>query len=109
EEQASQEPAQGEWSAKQVLSHLCGADDALSMYEFKRFLSEDTPPLGITPGQYSDLRKSAPVPELLSKVESDYSDIGNYFAGLNDQQLNRKPHVPFHKDEPLGETPPLDH
>ena len=71
EEQASKEPAQGEWSAKQVLSHLCGADDALSMYEFKRFLSEDTPPLGITPGQYSDIRKDAPVPELLSKVESE--------------------------------------
>ena len=107
EEQASKEPAQGEWSAKQVLSHLCGADDALSMYEFKRFLSEDTPPLGITPGQYSDIRKGAPVPELLSKVESDYSAIGNFFAGLNDHQLNRKAHIPFLKETPLGEYPTL--
>ena len=53
------------------------------------------------------IRKSAPVPELLSKVESDYSAIGNFFAGLNDQQLNRKAHVPFLKETPLGEYPTL--
>ena len=104
EEQASREPAPGEWSAKEVLSHLCGQDDALSMYEFKRFLTEDTPPLGITPGQYSDIRKDAPVPELLSKVESDYSAIGNFFSGLDDQQLNRKAHIPFLKETPFGEN-----
>ena len=107
EEQASREPAPGEWSAKEVLSHLCGQDDALSMYEFKRFLTEDTPPLGITPGQYSDIRQGAPVPELLSKVESDYSAIGNFFAGLNEEQLNRKAHIPFLKETPLGEYPTL--
>ena len=107
EEQAARPPAQGEWSAKEVLSHLCGQDDALSMYEFKRFLSEDTPPLGITPGQYSDIRKDAPIPELLSKVESDYSAIGNFFAGLNEEQLNRKAHIPFLKETPLGEYPTL--
>ena len=43
EEQAAKAPAEGEWSAKQVLSHLCGDDEALSMYEFQRFLDEDTP------------------------------------------------------------------
>src|SRR4030095_3334835 len=107
EEQASKPPAQDEWSAKEVLSHLCGDDDALSMYEFKRFLSEDTPPLGITPGQYSDVRKSAPMPELLSKIETDYSAIGKFFAGLNEEQLNRKAHIPFLKETPLGEYPTL--
>src|SRR5438034_5860569 len=107
EEQAAKPPAQGEWSAKQVLSHLCGEDDALNMYEFKRFVSEDTPPLNITPGEHSEVRKNAPTGELLSKVESDYSAIGSFLSGLNEEQLARKAHVPFLKETPLGEYPTL--
>ncbi len=65
EQKATKRPAEGEWCAKEVLSHLCGVDDALSMYEFRRFLDEETPALGITPGSYSDVRKDAPLPELV--------------------------------------------
>ncbi len=107
EEKAAKAPAEGEWCAKQVLSHLCGDDDALSMYEFKRFLAEDTPDLGIVPGRYGDLRKDAPISELVSKIDSDYAAIGNFFAGLNEEQLNRKAHIPFLKETPLGEYPTL--
>jgi hypothetical protein len=107
EEEAAKPRAEGEWCAKQVLSHLCGDDDALSMYEFQRFLDEDTPPLGIVPGRYGDQRKDATVPELVSKIESDYAEIGAFFAGLNDEQLGRKAHVAFLKDTPLGEYPTL--
>jgi len=107
EEKAASAPADGEWSAKQVLSHLCGDDDALSMYEFKRFLDEDTPALGITPGSYGDNRKDAPVSELVFRIDSDYSAIGKFFAGLNDEQLSRKAHIPFLKETPLGEYPTL--
>jgi hypothetical protein len=106
-QKAAQRPAEGEWSAKEVLSHLCGADDALSMYEFKRFLNEETPDLGITPGSYSDVRKDAPLSELVSKLDSDYTKIGSFLAGLNDEQLNRKAHIPFLKETPLGEYPTL--
>ena len=107
EQQAAKAPAEGEWSAKQVLSHLCGDDDALSMYEFKRFLDEDTPALGIIPGRYGDNRKDAPVSELVSKIDSDYAKIGSFLAGLDDEQLNRKAHIPFLKETPLGEYPTL--
>jgi DinB superfamily len=107
EEQAAKAPAEGEWSAKQVLSHLCGDDEALSMYEFKRFLDEDTPALGITPGSYGDVRKDASISELVSKIDSDYSKISSFLAGLNDEQLQRKAHVPFLKETPLGEYPTL--
>src|SRR5574341_47518 len=72
DEKAAQAKAAGEWSAKQVLSHLCGATDALSMYEFKRFLNEDTPDLGLNPGEHGDDRKSEALSTLLAKVESDY-------------------------------------
>ena len=107
EEQAAKAPAEGEWSAKQVLSHLCGDDEALSMYEFQRFLDEDTPPLGIAPGRYGDVRKDASVSELVTKIETDYSAIGTFIAGLSDEQLGRKAHVPFLKETPLGEYPTL--
>lgn len=107
EQNATKQPAEGEWCAKEVLSHLCGADDALSMYEFKRFLAEDTPALGITPGSYSDIRKDAPLSELVSKIDSDYGQIGNFFAGLNEEQLTRKAHIPFLKETPIGEYPTL--
>jgi hypothetical protein len=107
EDKASKAPAEGEWSAKQVLSHLCGDDDALSMYEFKRFLNEETPDLGIAPGRYGDVRKDAPVSELVSRIDSDYGKIGNFLAGLNEEQLNRKAHIPFLKETPLGEYPTL--
>ncbi len=107
DDRAAQAKADGEWSAKQVLSHLCGESDALSMYEFKRFLGEETPDLGINPGQYGDVRKGAPVSELVSKVESDYAEIGNFLSGLSDEQLSRKAHVPFLKETPLGEYPTL--
>ncbi len=107
EEQATKAAGDGEWCAKQVLSHLCGDDEALSMYEFKRFLDEDTPALGISPGRYADVRSDASVPELVAKIDADYSAIGSFLARLNDEQLGRKAHVPFLKETPLGEYPTL--
>ena len=107
EERATKPKAQGEWTAKQVLSHLCGDNDAFSMYEFKRFLEEDNPDLGVTPGAYGDVRKDAPLPELVSKIDSDYAKIGSFLAGLSDEQLARTAHVPFLKETPLGEYPTL--
>jgi uncharacterized damage-inducible protein DinB len=108
DEKASKPPAEGEWSVKQVLSHLCGDDDALSMYEFKRFLAEENPDLGLVPGNYGDAHKSAPLPKLVSKIESDYAAVGQFLSGLSDEQLGRKAHIAFLKETPLGEYPTLD-
>ena len=105
--QASKPKAEGEWSAKQVLSHLCGDTDALSMYEMKRFLNEDTPDLGLTPGNYGDTRKDQSIASLMSKIDTDYAEIGRFLAGLSDEQLARKAHIPFLKETPLGEYPTL--
>ena len=107
EEQANKPKVEGEWSAKQVLSHLCGDDDALSMYEFKRFLNEETPDLGISPGRYGDNRKGASVSELVAKIDTDYAAIGSFLAGLNDEQLGRKARVEILRETPLGEYPTL--
>jgi len=50
EEQASRPPARGEWSAKEVLSHLSGSDSAEFVARLKRILDEDTPRIDVTPG-----------------------------------------------------------
>ena len=107
DEQASKPKGEEEWCVKEVLSHLCGDTDALSMYEFKRFLEEENPELGIVPGRLGDPRRAVPLSELVSRVESDYAEIGRFLAGLSDDQLGRKGHVAFLKDSPLGEYPTL--
>ena len=45
--------------------------------------------------------------ELVTKIETDYGAIGTFIAGLSDEQLGRKAHVPFLKETPLGEYPTL--
>jgi hypothetical protein len=109
EQKAAKRPADGEWSAKEILWHLTGEEHALKTFEMERFLGEETPQLGITPGQtpYTDDKGKVPVQELVSRVETQYADVGKFLAGLNEEQLNRKAHVPFLKETPLGEYPTL--
>src|SRR3972149_4260498 len=63
DEQASKPKGEEEWCVKEVLSHLCGDTDALSMYEFKRFLEEENPELGIVPGRLGGPRRGGPLGE----------------------------------------------
>jgi DinB superfamily len=108
DEEASKKRGQEEWSVKEVLSHLSGdgSSDAASLLD--RVIKEDTPQIDIHPGQsYYEGRESMPLPELTSRVESTYSEMGAFLAGLNDEQLNRKAQVPLLKETPIGEYPTL--
>lgn len=109
EDQATKRSADGEWCIKEVLTHLSGADDALTMYQFKRFVSEDNPDLTVTPGEiaYTEEQESASVSKLVSDLVSEYAQIGTFLAGLNEEQLGRKGRVPFLKETPIGEYPTL--
>jgi uncharacterized damage-inducible protein DinB len=109
EAKATTSPGSGEWSAKEILWHLTGEEHALKTFEMERFLKEDTPELGVEPGRspYNADRAKTPVKELVSRVENQYAEVGSFLAGLNEEQLNRKAHIPFLKETPLGEYPTL--
>jgi DinB superfamily len=106
---ATRSPGGDEWCAKEVLWHLTGEEHALKTFEMERFLKEETPELGVEPGRspYNEERAKTPFKELVSRMESQYGEVGNFLAGLNEEQLNRKAHIPFLKETPLGEYPTL--
>ncbi len=109
EDKATQKPDGEQWCIKEVLAHLVGDEDALTMYQFKRFLDEENPDLSqnLTPGQVPSAKERASVSKLVADIESQYAQIGTFLSGLSDEQLSRKGRVPFLKETPLGENPTL--
>ncbi|MBI2913945.1 MAG: DinB family protein [Chloroflexi bacterium] len=108
-EAAARRPAEGEWCVKEVLSHLCGDEGESAVARLRRFVDEETPLIGIVAGlpYYSPKRQAMPVAELLSSVRAQYEPMGEFLAGLSDEQLARKGRVPLLKDSPFGEYPTL--
>jgi len=108
EEQAAKAPADGEWCIREVLTHLSGDADETFHDGLKRFVLEDSPALGITPGQpYTKGRENLPIQELSKDVVKQYRDIADWVGTLTPEQLDRTARIPFLKGTPLGETPTL--
>src|SRR5207237_7998438 len=104
EEEASKPPAQGEWSAKEVLSHLSGSDSTEFVARLKRILDEDTPRIDVTPGvSYNEKRKGRSTSQLLSEVESAYGEAGKFLGGGGEQPLSRIAKVPELDGPTVGE------
>ena len=106
---AARRPAEAEWCVKEVLSHLCGDEGESAVARLRRFVDEETPLIGIVAGlpYYTPKRQAMPVAELLSSVRAQLEPMGEFLAGLSDEQLARKGRVPLLKDTPFGEYPTL--
>ena len=104
EKTASRAPS-GRWSPKQILSHICGPDGVGIIPAINTILEQDTPRLDLDPGNpfFTERRSRMTVAELLKEFEGEYDRLAGLVAGLSDEQLARKAHVPALKETPMGE------
>ena len=98
------------WSPKQILSHLCGPEGTGHLPILRAFLNKDIPTIDLETENpfYSEKRASMSFNELVEECEMNYERIAILAAGLSDEQLERKAHIPKMKDSPLGEYPTLE-
>ena len=104
EKTASRAPS-GRWSPKQILSHVCGPDGVGLTPAIRTFLEQDTPRIDLDPRNpfFTERRSKMTVAELLKEFQGEYDRMASLVAGLSDEQLARKAHVPALKETPMGE------
>lgn len=99
EEQAARRPAEGEWSMRDVLCHLSG--DATSSFhdDLHRFLNEDVPEFGLTPGElyWTPDREKQSLSDLAKSTAGEYRKIGQFVSSLTPEQLDRVGRIGFLK------------
>ena len=95
EKTASRAPS-GRWSPKQIISHISGPDGVGLTPAVRLFLDQETPRIDLNPGDpfFTERRSKMTVAELLKEFESEWERIAGIVAGLSDEQLARKAHIP---------------
>jgi hypothetical protein len=108
EETASLAPS-GRWSPKEIVSHLSGTEGTGHVSIIRTFLEKDTPRIDIQVEDpfFSEHRAGMTFAELLTEFLREYSRMAEFTAGLSDEQLGRKAHIPILKNSQLGEYPTL--
>jgi hypothetical protein len=109
DEQTAGRAPEGRWSPKQILSHLCGPEGKGMMASITVFFEQDTPRIDLVAEDpfFSESRAHMTLMQLMSEVDLEFAKIAGFTSSVNEQQLQRKAHIPALKDSPLGEYPTL--
>ena len=91
--------APGEWTTRQVLSHLLFEPGWHPVSVLKRFADRDLPLVEITPGQttVTEERRRMTIRQFLDALQAPRRDVFAYLEGLREAELQRKARIPLFK------------
>ena len=91
--------APGEWTAREVLSHLLGAAGWHAASFVRSFAINDLPVLDLDPGQHymTDDRRRMAVRDFMAALEEQHRSVFAYVESLPEADLERKARIPVFK------------
>lgn len=92
--------APGQWTTREVLSHLLGVEGWNPVDFLKKFSERDLPPGEITPGQttLTTERRKMTLRQLIDALDAQRRSVFAYLEGLPEADFQqRKARIPFFK------------
>ena len=91
--------APGEWTAREVLSHLREADDWKPAAVLASFAERDLPTIEIAPGEtyLTPGRRAMTLKQFVDALDTQRREVFAYLNGLSDKDLTRKARIPLFK------------
>jgi hypothetical protein len=91
--------APGEWTAREVLSHLLFEPGFSPVALLKTFADRDLPLIEVTPGatHLDDRRRRMTLKEFADALDTQRRTVLDYLGGLTETQLTRKARIPLFK------------
>ena len=91
--------APGEWTAREVLSHLLEGDDWKPAAILASFADRDLPTIDIAPGEtfLTPARRAMTLKQLVDGLDAQRREVFAYLRGLSDDDLGRKARIPLFK------------
>lgn len=91
--------APGEWTAREVLSHLLEGDDWKPAAVLASFAERDLPTIEIAPGEtfVTPARRRMTLAQLVDALDANRRAVFEYLEGLAEADLARKARIPLFK------------
>ncbi len=91
--------APGEWTAREVLSHLLEGPDWKPAKILASFAERDLPTIDIAPGEtfLTPARRAMTLKQLVDALDAQRREVIAYLEGLSDADLGRKARIPLFK------------
>jgi len=91
--------APGEWTAREVLSHLLEADDWNPAAALAGFAERDLPTIEIAPGEtyLTPARRAMSLKQFVDALDTQRRAVFAYLDGLSEADLTRKARIPLFK------------